>query len=138
MRFGYPYPSWTHIVSTMLEKDPGTSKIHGLQVIHLYKADYNLILGVKWQQVLQHACSKGNINLRCYGTQPGSKEAMDALIICKLEYEMSRITHKPCIHFNNDAMSCYDRIPCLLANLTSSKYGMHWKMCLVQGRTLEV
>ena len=88
IRFSHPYQPWTHIVNTMLEKDPGSPKLHQLQVIHLYKADYNLILGVKWRQVLHHACSQGYINPGCYRSQPG-KEAMDALILQEMEYEMS-------------------------------------------------
>ena len=136
IRFGRPYQPWTHIVNTMLEKDPGSPKIHRLRVIHLYEADYNLILGVKWRQALHHACSKGYINPGCYGSQPG-KEAMDALVIRELEYEMNRLTRKPSVHFNNDATSCYDRIPCFLANLASRKYGMNKKICIVQGKTLE-
>ena len=123
-------------MNTMVEKDPGSPKIHRLQVIHLYKADYNLILGVKWRQALHHACSQSNINPGCYGSQPG-KEAMDALVIRELEYEMSWLTRKPCIHFDNDATSCYDRIPCFLANLASRKYEMNKKICIVQGKTLE-
>ena len=50
---------------------------------------------------------------------------------------MGRLTRKPCIHFDNNATSCYDRIPCFLANLASRKYGMHRKICFVQGCTLE-
>ena len=136
IHFGHPYQPWTHIMNTMLEKASGSPKIHRLQVIHLYEADYNLILGVKWCQALHHACSHGYINPGCYGSQPG-KEAMDALIIRELEYEMSRLTCKPCIHFDNDATSCHDRIPCFLANLGSRKYRMNKKICIVQGKTLE-
>ena len=136
IRFGHPFQPWTHIVNTMLEKDPGSPKIHRLRVIHLYEADYDLILGVKWHQALHHACSQSYINPGCYGSQP-DKEAMDALIIRELEYEMSRLTCKPCIHFDNDATSCYDRIPCFLANLASRKYGMNKKICIVQGKTLK-
>ena len=134
--FGYSFDKWKCIVNTMLEKDKGIPKIHRLRVIHLYEADYNLILGVKWRQVLHSAASKGLINEGCYGSQPG-KEATDALFIRELEYELSRLTRKSSLHFDNDATSCYDRIPCFLANLASRKYGMHRKICLVQGKTLE-
>ena len=30
LHFGHPYQRWTHIINTMLEKDPGTPKIHCL------------------------------------------------------------------------------------------------------------
>jgi hypothetical protein len=115
---------------------PDTPKIHRLRVIYLYEADYNLILAVKWRQTLHHACKHNLINPSQYGSQPG-KEATDALMLRELEYEMGRITRKACLHFDNDATSCYDRIPCALANIMSWKYGLHRKVCIVQGRILE-
>ena len=120
----------------MLEKEPGNPRIHRLRVIHLYEADYNLILGVKWREVLHHASSKGYLNEGCYGSQPG-KETTDTIFIREMEYEMGRLTRKATLHFDNDATSCYNRIPCFLANLASRKYGMHRKVCIVQGKTLE-
>ena len=75
----------------MLEKDKGFPKIHWLRVIHLYEADYNLILGDKWRQVLHHAVAHNRINDGCYGSQPG-KEATDALLIQELEYELSGLS----------------------------------------------
>ena len=135
LQTGYSYEPWKRIVNTMLEKDPGLPKIHRLRVIHLYEADYNLILRVKWRQVLHHAVTNGLINKGCYGSQPG-KEATDALFIRELEYEIGRITRKSSLHFDNDATSCYDRILCFLANLASQKYGMQKKICVVQGKTL--
>ena len=125
-----------HMSLTPCSKRTRATQKHRLQVIHLYEADYNLILGVKWRQVLHHACFKGYIIPGCYGSQPG-KDAMDPLIIRELEYEIGRLTCKPSIHFDNDATSYYGRIPCFLANLASRKYGMHKKVCIVQGRTLE-
>ena len=120
LQFGYSYNIWKHIVNTMLEKEQGVPKLHRLRVIHLYKADYNLILGVKWWQVLHHASLQGYLNEGCYGSQPG-KEA----------------SGKATLHFDNDATSCYNMIPCFLANLASRKYGMHRKICKVQGKTLK-
>ena len=80
LHFGYLYSDWKYVVNTMQEKDIGTPKIHRLRVIHLYEADYNLTLGVKWQQALHHASSHGYLNEGCYGSQPG-KEATDALFL---------------------------------------------------------
>ena len=91
LQTGYSYSPWKRIVNTMLEKDHGMPKLHRLRVIHLYEADYNLILGVKWRQVLHHAVNEGMLNKGCYGSQLG-KEATDALFVRELEYEISRLT----------------------------------------------
>ena len=97
IQFGYSFDKWKCIVNTMLEKDKGIPKIHQLRVLHLYEADYNLLLGMKWRQVLHHAAAQGLLNDGCYGSQPG-KEATDALIIRELEYEISRLTRKSSLH----------------------------------------
>ena len=136
LHFGYSYTRWKKIVNAMLEKDPGDPKIHQLRVIHLYEWDFNLLLCVKWRQLLHHVCDNRLINSACYGTMPGHS-SLDPVFIQELEYEISRLTRRPLIHFNNDATSCYDRIPCFLANLASRKYGMHKKVCIVQAKTLE-
>jgi hypothetical protein len=47
LSFGHSFTRWKTIVNVMIQKDPGNSKIHRLRVIHIYEADYNLLLGVK-------------------------------------------------------------------------------------------
>ena len=135
LHFGYSYTRWQTIVNAMLEKDPGVPKIHRLRVIHLYEYDFNLILCVKWRQLLHHASVNHLINPHCYGSQPG-KCALDAVLTKELEYELCRLTRKALVQFDNDAASCYDRIPCFLANVASRKYGMAKQVCIVQGKTL--
>ncbi len=39
---------WTNPVSVLLEKDIGQPNINRLQVIHLFEADYNLVLKIMW------------------------------------------------------------------------------------------
>ena len=124
LQTGYSFNPWKQIVNSMLEKDPGIPKIHHLRVIHLHEADYNLISGVNWRQVLHHTAKTNLINEGGYGSQSG-RDATDALFIRELEYKISRLTKKVSLHFDNDATSCYDWIPCFLANLASRKYGMH-------------
>ena len=47
LRFNHSFDRWKTIVKVMIQKEPGNSKIHRLWVIHIYEADYNLLLGVK-------------------------------------------------------------------------------------------
>ena len=58
------------------------------------------------------------------------------MFICEMEYEVTRLTRKPLIHFDNDATSCYDRINVCIANVVSRKFGQSRKVCIVEGRTL--
>jgi hypothetical protein len=39
----------------MIQKELGNSKLHRLHVIHIYEADYNLILGLKWRELMHAA-----------------------------------------------------------------------------------
>lgn len=32
----------------MIEKDPGVPNINCLRIVHLFKADYNLVLKIMW------------------------------------------------------------------------------------------
>jgi hypothetical protein len=123
-------------VNALLPKDNGIPKIDRLRVIHLYEWDYNLLLCVKWRQLLQHVIHQKSLNNACYGTIPG-RLATDPVFIKKMEYKIARLTRYPIIHFDNDATACYDQIPCFLANIASRKYGQSAKMCALQGDTIK-
>ena len=41
-----------NVVNMMILKEEGNTKIHRLRVIHLFEADYNLLLGIKWRQLI--------------------------------------------------------------------------------------
>jgi hypothetical protein len=52
-------------------KIPGTPKINKLRVIHLYKADYNLLLKIIWaRRLVWHAHDAGRINKGQAGSRP--------------------------------------------------------------------
>ena len=136
LRFGHSFHRWKTIVNVMIQKDPGNSKIHRLRVIHIYEADYNLLLGVKWRQLLHQAEDKGLINKGCYGSRPG-KEARTLVFMEMMQMEISRSSRKPFIKFDNDATSCFDRIVPGTAMLISRKYGLHRNVAAVCGKTLQ-
>ena len=46
----YSFSHWENIVNMMVLKEEGNYKINRFWVIHLYKADLNFILGLKWKE----------------------------------------------------------------------------------------
>ena len=67
IQFGYSFDRWQTIVNALLEKDPGVPRIHRLRAIHLYEWDFNLLLGVKWRQLLHRMCDNDMVNPSLYG-----------------------------------------------------------------------
>jgi hypothetical protein len=68
---GHVLNRWKQIVNTMIFKDTGVHHIHRLRVIHIYEADLNLVLAVKWRDVLYTADHAGIVNTSQYGGRPG-------------------------------------------------------------------
>ena len=44
---GYSFQRLQKVANSILFKEPNNIKIHRTRVIHLYEADYNLVLGLK-------------------------------------------------------------------------------------------
>src|SRR5512145_563094 len=91
-----------------------------------------------WSQMaLLHYCyDQGLIQPSSHGGVPG-RSAPDAIFTKELEYEVTRLTRKPLVLFDNDAKACFDRIPCYLGNLLGRKHGLPLKLAVVQGKTME-
>ena len=136
IKFGFVYERWKFITNTLLEKDPGVPKLHRLRTIHLYEWDWSLLLGVKWRKLLHYCYDKGLIQPSSHGGVQG-RSAPDAIFMKELEYEVTRLTRKPLVIFDNDAKACFDRIPCYLGNLVGRKHGLPVKIAVVQGKTME-
>ena len=64
---GHVLERWKQIVNTMIFKDTRNYRIHRLRVIHIYEADFNLLLAVKWRELLHAADRAGVINPGQYG-----------------------------------------------------------------------
>jgi hypothetical protein len=137
LRFGYSLHRWQKVVNVMLKKDATTSHIHRLRVIHLYEADYNLLLGVKWREAMYHAEDNKLLNEGLYGSRPG-RSAHEPVLLETLQYEIYRSSMKSGIHKDLDATSCYDRILPWVASLCSRRIGINKKVAAVNGRTLEL
>jgi hypothetical protein len=119
----------------MIHKEAGNHKIHRLRVIHLFEADYNLILSVKWRQQIYAADKAQLVNPGQYGSYPG-REATSLCLLEELKTDISYSSRKPIINFDNDTSSCYDRIIVNLASLINRKYGQNRLVVMVNADTL--
>jgi hypothetical protein len=133
---GHVLDRWKQIVNTMIFKDEGVYHIHRLRVIHIYEADFNLLLAVKWRELVSSADQAGLINKGQYGGRPGHEAASLALLE-ELRIDLTYLTRRTLITFDNDAASCYDRIIPAFASLINRKYGLHRQVAVVHGRTLQ-
>ena len=120
---GYSYQRWQTIANTMLFKDPGSVKIHRTRVIHIYEADFNLILGLKWRMALYQSEALNQLNDGQYGSRP-RRNAIDPVMIEELQFEISRLSRRTFIQTNYDATACYDRIIPNMAMITSRRFGV--------------
>ena len=67
IRNNHALQRWKKVVNVMIFKEIGNYKIHRLRIIHIYEADFNMILAVKWRQLLRSADEKQLINKGQYG-----------------------------------------------------------------------
>ena len=133
---GYSYERWHTVINTILFKDPDSVKIHRTRVIHIYKADYNLTLGIKWRHALYQAEALNELNPGQYGSRP-RRNAIDPVFIEEMQLEITRASRKTMVQTNYDATSCYDRIIICLAILVSLKYGIAKAIAQMNASTLE-
>jgi hypothetical protein len=132
---GYSFQRWQKVANTILFKEPGNVKIHRTRVIHIYEADYNLVLGLKWRVALYQAEALKQLNDGQYGSRP-KRNAIDPVMIEELQFEISRASRRMLIQTNYDATACYDRIIPNLAAAASQRFGVPKLATLMNTRTL--
>jgi hypothetical protein len=119
---GHVLNRWKQIVNTMIFKDVGNYRIHRLRVIHIYEADFNLLLAVKWKELLNLTDRAGLINKGQFGGRPGH-EATSLALLEELRIDISYLTRRTLITFDND--------------LINRKYGLHRQIVVIHGKTLQ-
>ena len=110
--------------------------IHRLRIIHLYEADLSSVCAIHWRKLLHQVEDSGILNPGTYGSRP-RRTAITPPLIEDLQNEISRITRKPIIKFDNDATSCYDRMLVRVGSLVSRSNRLPTKIAKVWARTLE-
>jgi hypothetical protein len=120
--------------TSMIKKTPGNSKINKLRVIHLYEADYNLLLKIMWaRRLVWHLHDHDRLNKGQVGSRLG-RNSIDVVIQKEMKYLYSSLTHTGMLTMDNDAKSCYERIICNLAIIILQYYGLSTKTVNAQGQ----
>jgi Reverse transcriptase (RNA-dependent DNA polymerase) len=119
-------------------KIKGCPRIDKLRVIHLFEADYNLLLKiVVWaRKTIWNINDNNSIHDGQAGSRPGSR-AIDVVIQKEMKYLYSTLTRSNMGTIDNDAKSCFDRILCNVATLISRYYGVPWCFRSMQAENLK-
>ena len=132
---GHVLDRWKTVVNTMIPKDVGNVKIHRLRVIHIYEADLNLLMAVKWRDLLRSVDAKSWINDNQFGARPGC-EASALALYEELRNDIAFSTRRTMASVDNDADSCYDRMIPSLISLNNRAFGMPYQLTHLHGEFL--
>jgi hypothetical protein len=105
---GFYLRRWIQVINVMIYKKPGVIELDKLRVIHLFEADFNLLVGVYFgQRAMHHQVDRNLIHQGQFG-KPGS-ECQDAALSKVLHNLMVFFTQTPMGQFESDATACFDR-----------------------------
>jgi hypothetical protein len=100
---------WIHVTNAMIYKKPGLLELDELRVIHLFEADFNLLVGlILGCRTVHNAVDHQKLHPRQFGEKGG--ECMDAAISKTLHNVISTYTKTSLGQFESDATACFDRI----------------------------
>jgi hypothetical protein len=115
-RLGFYLQRWTRVINVMIYKEPGNYNLDKLRVIHLFEADFNLMVGILFgRRAMYHARDKALLH-DGQGGRLGS-ECMDVTITKVLHITMAHLTKTPLGLFESDAEACFDRLVMLFVFL---------------------
>ena len=120
----------------MIPKLAKDRRIHRLRIINLYKANYNLCIGVLWRKLLRKMEKDGNLHDDQHGSRPGHSAAVLPLVE-ELLYDSARYTRTLLVNFDNDAIACYDRIIPRVSGMTAKSYGQSNEAVYINNITLK-
>jgi hypothetical protein len=129
------FEHWKKVTKFMIFKEPGNTKIHRLRVIHLYEADLNLILGVKWRALIHHGIDIHLFSPWQFGGLLG-RDALTPVLLEDIQLEISCASNTTLCCTGFDVTSCYDCIIPSVASLAGRSFGQHQLLCFVHVRFL--
>jgi hypothetical protein len=115
---GFALDRWKTVVNVMLYKKPGIYLIDRLRVIHLFEADYNLVIGLIFGHRALYSDVKNQTIHPSQWAKPG-RQCSDVVVLRELTLGMSHMLRIEMGGFENDAAACYDR---LLMNMMGAAF----------------
>jgi hypothetical protein len=128
---------WILVINVMIYKKAGVLELDKLRVIHLFEADFNLLVGLIFgRRTVHNAVNHQRLHPSQFGKKGG--ECMDAAISKVLHNVIATYTKTSLGQFESDAQACFDRIVMTFAMLCFFAYGcpslliQFWFAVLVQ------
>ena len=119
---GFYLQRWLRVINVMIYKEPGNFKLEKLRVIHLFEADFNLMVGILFgRRAMFHARDHSLIH-SSQGGRLGS-ECMDVAFTKILHFSLAHLTKTPLGLFESDAEACFDRIVMRMAFMSFKAMG---------------
>jgi hypothetical protein len=133
----HTFERWKVVHNFVIEKIPGYPLISKLRVIHLFEADWNIILKYfTGRTILRQAVREKTVCEEQAGGRPG-RRSIDEAVQTILTYETCILQHQTGGITYNDAKSCYDRIPENLSNISAMKEGLPENLALLHANTMQ-
>jgi hypothetical protein len=136
IKHNHTYRRWLTIHNFFLEKIPGHPLVEKLRVIHIYEADWNLLL--KYfiaYKVHGAACRAQTIQPEQTGGRPG-KSAAHTAALTTITAETITLQKLTGATIYNDAKACFDRIIENISNATLISEGLNPKIAELHANTL--
>ena len=134
-RYGFAFERWKEVVNCMINKKIDSFRLNQLRVIHLFEADYNLIIGLLFGRYMIHRICDNNLLHPSQWGRP-NRECEDVLMIKELTYQVASMSRTDLATFDNDASSCYDRIVTRFALLCCRAHGVPEGPCNMTAEVL--
>jgi hypothetical protein len=115
---GFALDRWKTAINVMIYKKPGIYLINRLRVIHLFEADYNLVIGLIFGRRALYSGVANEMLHKSQWAQPG-RQCADVVVMRELTLAMATMLKISLGGFENDAAACYDR---LLMNMMGAAF----------------
>ena len=135
-KFGFAFDRWKEVVNCMINKKTDSFLLNQLRVIHLFEADYNLIIGIIFGRYMIHRVCDNQIFHPSQWGRP-NRECEDVLMLKELTYQVATMSRTDLATFDNDASACYDRIVTRFALLCCRAYGVPEGPCKMTADVLD-